>query len=195
MILYQGSLWLGLNLVRYNNNMIWKERWERITQNAWFKRAYTSIGSVMIILSFLIVVEPEPFLRFGYLGVFGFNLIGPGTLLIPTLSLKMNIWGLALASAGGMALNDSLSWVVGQGGRSIITPSPRAQKIEQGIKKYGIWALLFWSIMPIPFDFVGLIAGYLGFPFSKMFVASFLGKVTRFLLIGLGTNWVIGLIK
>ncbi|MFH1244770.1 MAG: hypothetical protein V1487_04355 [bacterium] len=111
--------------------MKWKEKWVTLSQKTWFKRAYASIGMVMIVASLLIVVDPEPFLRYGYWGVFGFNLIGPGTLLIPTLSLKMNIWGLALASACGMALNDSLSWIVGQGGRSIIPPGTRAQKIEQ----------------------------------------------------------------
>lgn len=145
----------------------------------------------MIILSFVIVVEPEPFLRLGYLGVFGFNLIGPGTLLIPSLSLKMNIVGLAIASALGMSINDSLSWVVGHGGRAIITPSPRSLRIEQSIHKYGVWALFFWSVMPIPFDFVGLIAGYLGFSYKRMFLAAFLGKVARFLTMGIGTNWIV----
>jgi len=174
--------------------MDWKKGWRDLSKEVWFKRVYASIGTIMIILSFVIMVDPEPFLQFGYWGVFAFNLFGPGTLLIPTLSLNMDILILAIAAGAGMALNDSLSWVVGYGGRAIIKPSLKTEKVERGIKKYGIWAILFWSIVPFPFDFVGLIAGYLRFPYGKMLITAFIGKVIRFTLLGLGTNWIVGII-
>jgi membrane protein YqaA with SNARE-associated domain len=174
--------------------MEWKTRWEQLRQTNWFRRLYASIGTVMIVLSFLIIVDPEPFVRLGYPGIFVFNLFGPGTLLIPSLSLKMNVWGLALSSAGGMAINDSVSWMVGHGGRAIITPGKRTERVERAIGKYGGWAFLGYSILPFPFDFVGLIAGYLRFSYWKMLGAAFVGKVTRFVLMGMGTGWLMGVI-
>lgn len=174
--------------------MRWKDKLRELIGKEWFKRVYASIGTVMIVFSFLIIVDPEPFLRYGYYGVFVFNLFGPGTLLIPSLSQKLDVVLLALASGAGMALNDSLSWVVGYGGRAIVKPGKRTETVELRIKKYGAWAFLAYSIFPFPFDFVGLIAGYLRFPYFKMLLAAFVGKVIRFLLLGMGTTWLVGII-
>lgn len=161
-------------------------RLARIFQSQKFKRMILIFGGAFILLSFVIVWDPQPFLRYGYGGVFVFNLFGPGSLLIPVLVKYMNVWALAFVSAVGMTLNDSVSWVVGRSVDVVLPRSKKLERAENALHKYGFWFLLAWSIAPIPFDFIGLVAGYLKFPYSTVGPASLLGKIIRFLLLGSG---------
>lgn len=131
-------------------------------------------------------LKPEPFLRFGYLGIFGFNLFGPGTLLIFSLAKHFNVYGLAFVSAIGMAFNDSIAWIIGNSGTAVIEKSRKLKTIEKTVQRYGVLALFIWSIIPFPYDLVGFVAGYLGLPYKKYIVPTFLGKFIRIMLIGLG---------
>ena len=137
-----------------------------------FKKLTLILGVLFFILTFFISFNPGPFLKFGYLGVFVFNLFGPGTLLFPSLVKHMNLIGLAIATTSGMALNDSVSWLVGRSG--------------DVVHKYGSVALFFWSLIPFPYDLIGLIAGYLEFSYKRFLIPTFLGRFIRFILLGLG---------
>lgn len=163
-----------------------KEKWARFFDSKGFKRTIFIFGIVFLFLTTLISTQPEPFLKFRYFGVFVFNLFGPGTLLIPTLSKYMNVFLLAFSSACGMSLNDSLSWYIGSYSHEIIPHSRKMERIEKSVNKYGFSALFIWSLIPIPYDFIGLVAGYLGFSYRKFILPAFLGKFVRFLLLGLG---------
>lgn len=157
-----------------------------------FKKAAFVSGIIFLLFTFIISLDPAPFLKFGLPGVFMFNLVGPGTLLIPVLARHMNIIGLALASALGMALNDSVSWVVGRNGDVVIPRSKKVEKVERSLYKYGPLAFFLWSVAPIPYDFIGLIAGYLQFPYRSLIVPAFLGKFVRFLILGSSTVALFG---
>ncbi|MDP1710582.1 MAG: VTT domain-containing protein [candidate division WWE3 bacterium] len=152
-----------------------------------FKRATVFLGIAFLVLTFLITLDPQPFLRFGYLGVFVFNLFGPGTLLIPTLARLMNIPLLAASAALGMALNDSVAWLIGKSSEVFVGRPQKLERVEKSIQKYGFWALFIWSLVPIPYDFVGFVAGYLGISYQRYILPSFLGKFVRFILMGYGT--------
>ena len=151
-----------------------------------FKKLTLILGAIFFILTFFISFNPKPFLQFGYLGVFFFNLFGPGTILFPSLLKHMNLTGLALATTAGMALNDSVSWLIGKSGDVIVKRSKKIERIEKSIEKYGAYALFFWSLIPFPYDLVGLAAGYLEFPYRKFLFATFLGRFIRFILLGMG---------
>ncbi len=151
------------------------------------------LGLSFFIYTFLFVArDPAPFLKFGYVGVFVFNLFGPGMFLIPSLALHMNVPLLALVSALGMATNDSVSWMVGKNGDVVVPRGKRVIRIEGLIVKYGAFALFFWALIPFPYDLIGLIAGYLQVPYRAFVLATFLGRFLRFLLIGFGTVAVAG---
>jgi membrane protein YqaA with SNARE-associated domain len=153
-------------------------------QSITFKRTTFILGVLFLALTLFISINPEPFLQFGYLGVFIFNLFGPGTLLFPSLVKHMNMFGLVLVTSLGMVLNDSISWVVGRSGDAIIPRSQKVEKIEGIIHKYGPVGLFFWSLIPIPYDIIGLIAGYLEMPYKRFIIPTFLGKLVRFILLG-----------
>lgn len=151
-----------------------------------FKRFVFLAGIVFLILTAFISVNPKPFLKFGYAGVFVFALFGPASLLIPILAPHMNVWGLAVVTAIGMAINDSVSWLIGSFGHSIIPHSQKVERLENSLKKFGTPALFFWALIPFPYDLIGFIAGYLGFTYKSFVTPTFLGRFIRFILMGFG---------
>lgn len=163
-----------------------------LRSKAW-KWVTVVLGLSFLLYTFLFVArDPAPFLRFGYAGVFVFNLVGPGMFLIPFLAQQMNVPLLAFVSALGMAANDSVSWMVGKNGDVVLPRGKRVIRIEALIVKYGAFALFFWALIPFPYDLIGLIAGYLQVPYRMFVLATFLGRLVRFLLIGFGTVAVAG---
>src|SRR3989338_10461439 len=90
-----------------------------------FKKVTFVLGILFLVLTVFIGFNPEPFLRFGYPGIFAFNLFGPGTLLIFSLASRFNIYGLAFVSAIGMAFNDSVAWIIGNSGTAVIEKSKK----------------------------------------------------------------------
>lgn len=150
------------------------------------KTTVVILGLVFFASSFVSLVDPGRFAHVGYGGVFVFNLFGAGSLLSFTLAQQLNIFGLALASSLGLAINDSVAWLIGKNGDVLIKRPRRVKAIELTVKKWGPVALFFWSLIPFPYDLVGIVAGYLEIPFGRYFLATMLGKFIRSLLIGLG---------
>jgi len=97
----------------------------------------------------------------------------------------MNFIGLAFVTALGMGLNDSVSWLVGRSGDVVIPRSKRIIRLEGTIHRYGSLALFFWSLIPFPYDLIGLIAGYLEFSYKAFIIPTFLGRLIRFLILGM----------
>ncbi len=163
-----------------------KEKLVKIFQSKTFKKVTLVFGILFLVLTGLISFKPDPFLRFGYLGVFVFNLFGAGTILVFSLARHMNVFGLAFFTALGMAFNDSVAWLIGNSGETIIPKSKKTERIENTVQKYGVFALFVWSLLPIPYDIIGLVAGYLGVSYKRYIIPTFLGKFIRMILIGLG---------
>ncbi len=135
-----------------------------------------------------ITIDPRPFIRFGYFGVFIYNLFGVGTITVALLANQMNVYLLAFVSAWGNTFNDSVSYIVGKSADNLISKHKHAAKVQENLEKYGMFYLFFFSLIPFPYDFIGGVVGYLHYPYKKFMMATFLGKVTRFILIGWGIN-------
>ena|SRR3989344_1815907 len=158
----------------------------KLLESKVFKKTILVLGATFYIFTIFIVFNPEPFLKFGYLGVFVFNLFGPGTVLIPMLSRHMNVLWISIVGSAGMVLNDSVGWLVGKSGDVILPRSKRVEKFEESIQKWGSYALFGWALIPFPYDFIAMIAGYLEIPYKKFVLPVFLARVIRFALLGLG---------
>ncbi|MDZ4228787.1 MAG: VTT domain-containing protein [Patescibacteria group bacterium] len=152
-----------------------------------FKVFTLILAGIFYLLAFVVMLDPSPFLKFGYWGIFVFNLFGPGTFLVPTASRHLAVVGVALATTLGMTINDSVSWLAGKNGDIIFKRGRRVERIEKYIKQYGPWALFFWALIPFPYDFIAVIAGYLKMPFWRFLIPTFFGRLFRFLGLGSGT--------
>lgn len=157
------------------------------------KKALFFLGIAALIMSALVSLRPAPFLKFGLVGIFVFNALGAGSLLNLTLVPHYNLLALAVISSCGMALNDSLSWIIGRSGEAVIPASPKVTRLKDSITKYGVFALFFWSLIPFPYDLVGILAGYIGMPYKRYILPTFLGKFVRVLLVGSGILKILSL--
>ncbi len=167
---------------------------KELLNQTWFKRTYFIISLILLGIGIYTAFDPEPFLKFGYFGIFVFNALGGlGTFLIPTLSSKMNILLLALATALGMGINDSVSWLAGRGVSEAVYKMKWVPRVEKFLDKYGWKPLFILSILPLPYDAIGLVLGYLGLDYLKFFIPMVVGKFIRILLIGYGYQWLISL--
>ncbi|MBU1034122.1 VTT domain-containing protein [Patescibacteria group bacterium] len=164
----------------------------KIIQSTAFKKTIVVLGSFLAVASILISINPEPFLKTGYLGVFMYGMLGPVTLIIPVMSQHLNLVLLSAVAAAGVVVNDTLAYIVGRNADAFIQKSKKVLLIEKWVNKYGVFALFFISISPLPYDFVGLIVGYLDLSFRKYVIPLFLGKFIRFVLVGLGTSFILG---
>lgn len=107
-------------------------------------------------------------------------------MLILSVAKYFNVYLFALASAGGMAVNDSISWLVGKNGDVVFIRNKNVMKMEKFIHKWGIGAVFLWALIPFPYDFIGVIAGYLELPYRKYVFSIFMARFIRFLLLGMG---------
>ncbi|MCX6783667.1 MAG: VTT domain-containing protein [candidate division WWE3 bacterium] len=164
----------------------------RIFNTKQFKIATAVVALCFWAATPFIYLHPKNFLKLGYLGIFAFNLFGGvGTVIAPALARHSNILLLALATAFGMSLNDSVAYLIGLGGEVILPHTQRADRIFSIIKRYGMIGLFCWSLIPLPYDIIGLIAGYVEFPYRRFWVATFLGKFVRFMIIGIVVRLVL----
>ena len=165
----------------------------RILQSNTFRKITIIVGSILAVGSILISVNPEPFLKTGYLGVFVYGMLGPVTLIIPVMSQQLNLYILAAVASAGVVVNDTLAYIVGRNADVFIHKSKKVLLVEKWVNNYGVFALLAISISPIPYDFIGLIVGYLDLSFKKYAIPLFIGKFIRFVLVAIGTSYILGI--
>ena len=92
-----------------------------------------------------------------------------------------------------MGINDSIAWVTGRGSSEAVYKVKWADKAERFLDKYGWKSLFVLSAIPLPYDAIGLVSGYLGMDYLKFFVPTVFGKFVRVILIGYGYQWLISL--
>lgn len=141
-----------------------------------FRKATVIVGSILAISSILISFNPDPFLKTGYWGVFVYGVLGSVTTIIPVMSQHYNIYILSLVASAGVVVNDTLAYIVGRNAYVFIHKSEKALILEKWVNNYGYLTLFAISILPIPYDFVGLLVGYLDLSFRKYAIPLFIGK-------------------
>lgn len=133
--------------------------------------------------------------RYGYPGIFLFNLAANATLILPVPGMLFtslmggvfNPFWVAIAAGSGAALGEVSGYLAGFGGRGVAQRSAVYDRMEGWMKKYGVWAILFLAIIPNPlFDMAGMIAGALKVPLPRFLAWVWLGKVIKMLVAAYG---------
>ena len=146
-----------------------------------------------IIVTILIVVfnkQIRNLQEFGYVGIFLLTFLGNATVLIPVPILApLNILfggifanpllvGLTVGVAS--SLGELVGYIAGYSGSGIVKSSKTYKKIEENVKKYGLWVIFFLALVPNPlFDVAGLAAGALGIRWWKFLLVVTAGKTIR----------------
>lgn len=163
-----------------------KQKAAKLVSSNKFRTIFTIFGILFVVLTYFISIQPKSFLQFGYVGVFFFNVISSGLLLMPTLTPKMNIILLILVSSLGNIPNTSVNYLIGYSSKHLFSGNKYIGIAKTFISKFGLFAVYILAILPLPLDVNGLLSGYMGVPYKKYILVNFFGKVTIFLLVGLG---------
>ena len=151
-----------------------------------FKVIFLILSILFLIATFFITVQPETFIGYGYLGIFVFNVISSGLLLMPALVSKFDLILLVLVSSLGNIPNTTINYLIGSSGKSFLVHLSWMTTVKRWMRKFETPLIYAFAIFPFPIDVNGLLCGYLGVSYKKYILINFLGKITIFLLVGLG---------
>lgn len=134
--------------------------------------------------------------KWGYLGVFIINFVSSSTVIFPlpgvaSVFLGGALWNpvlIGIFSGLGASLGEVFGYLVGYGGRGLLKSWKDGNSWLKGVEdffhKTGFVTTFIVSLLPIPiFDFIGILAGTLNYPLWKFFLATFLGRLIRNLII------------
>lgn len=144
-----------------------KQRLQQIVTNPFFRYIFLGLTILFVISTVFINVNPKGFIKYGYLGIFVFNIVSSGLLIIPTLSPKFHLLPLVLVSGLGNGVNTSINYLVGSSGKSYLVKVSFLQKIKTWLKRFQIIVIYLLAILPLPLDVNGLLSGYTGVSYKK----------------------------
>lgn len=131
---------------------------------------------------------------YGIFGIFLISILGNATVVIPApVILSAFIGGsiynpvlVGLVVALGATIGELTGFMAGFGGRVAIKDHRHFKKIEHWMGKSGFLTLLVLAAIPNPlFDLAGIFAGATNYSLKKFLLATFLGKLVKFLTIAL----------
>lgn len=156
-----------------------------------------AIIAVVVVLSIWLVLNPAWIARFGswgYAGAFLINLLASASLFLPipglpiaiAMSVALNPLLLAVVASAGSAFGELAGYAVGYSGRTMTHSekvSRYAPRIEAWTRHYGAYAIFVIAVLPLPFDFAGVAAGASRMQIWRFFLATLLGKFTKYYVI------------
>ncbi|MEM3579851.1 MAG: VTT domain-containing protein [Candidatus Bathyarchaeia archaeon] len=143
--------------------------------------------------------------QYGYLGIFLISLIGsmsiffpiPYTIVIFTIAPFFDPILIALASGAGSAIGEFSGYLLGLGGRKIISEKRRRQ-MEALVKifgKYGPIAIFLFALTPLPDDLLFIPLGIMHYNLLKAFIPAIIGKICMSLIIAYSARYAITIIE
>lgn len=145
--------------------------------------------------------------QYGYFGVFLMSLLGsmsiffpiPYTVVIFTLGTveAFNPLLIALASGVGSAVGEFSGYLLGLGGRKIISEKSK-RKMDFLLKvfgKFGPLAIFLFALTPLPDDLLFIPLGVMRYNLLKAFIPALIGKLCMSLIIVYSAHFTIGIIR
>lgn len=131
---------------------------------------------------------------YAYGVVFFASMLTSATVIIPafsvlplavTVAATFNPVWVGLAMALGGTIGETTAYTVGYlgGGPVARAQPPGYVKAERWMRRYGVWAVLLVSLVPLMiYDLVGIAAGVLRMPLWKFWLFTFAGRFPRALV-------------
>lgn len=138
-------------------------------------------------------IRPEELAALGYPGVFLVMLASGAITFLPapsqaTVLVAGALWNpivVGIVAGLGNATGELAGYALGRAGIAMI-PRYRNRRwlvaVERVLSRYGFFAILAMALVPNPiFDVVGLVAGSLGFPIQRFWLACALGNSAKYI--------------
>ncbi len=150
---------------------------------------FTVDGILDMDLEWLISVLNQLAVKYGYLGAFFLALVSNLILFVPVPYLAvffllgespdLDFWILSIVGGAGAAVGKLLSYLVGLGGREIVSEERqrRFEALKRLIDRYGLFIVIVVTATPMPDDIFLIPFGMIRYSLLKYFAGCFLGKV------------------
>lgn len=142
--------------------------------------------------------EAEALKGWGYLGAFLISLILNATIVLPAGNfLVLATLGAVLPSATivglaggiGAAIGELTGYMAGYSGRGVVERLKLYNRMVEWLKRWGMLAIFFLSLIPFFFDLAGIAAGVLRYPLWKFLIACWLGRTVLYIAIAFAGAW------
>ncbi len=135
---------------------------------------------------------------YGYLGIFAASLISsasvvlpvPFFIIIPIAVQFLDPLLVGIAAGIGAAIGELTSYLVGVGGNRVASWKKKKgigkliEKAEEWYETHGGFFVTFiFAVLPLPFDFVGILCGMMKYDVKKYFIATLLGKLLKYVFL------------
>lgn len=130
--------------------------------------------------------------HYGLLGIFLVNLLSSASVVFPipgaaSIFIGGAVWNpllVGLVSGVGTSLGEITGYLVGYGGSGIVSQGKIKNKLWIAFKKifhkHGFMTILIVAMIPLPiFDYVGILAGSMGYSIYKYYLATLIGRTIR----------------
>ncbi|MFC1948922.1 YqaA family protein [Chloroflexota bacterium] len=132
--------------------------------------------------------------NFGYLGAFLISLVAnttiilpmPGFMLVFALGATFNPLLIGLAAALGGAIGEMTCYLFGWGGSGVVKKGRLYDNSVHWLRRWGVLTVFVFAATPLPFDIMGMVAGFLHYPFWKFFTACLCGKIVKYVALAYG---------
>jgi membrane protein YqaA with SNARE-associated domain len=170
--------------------------------------------AVILLLAFMVGVglafangiDPMMLLEYGYPGITLIMFFSSATVLLPAPGFAavlgagtvINPWIVGLFAGLGSAVGELTGYMVGLGSREAIEARRGKwwNRAEAWMSKNGFVTVLVFASFPNPFfDAIGVIAGSLGLPVKRVFLACLIGNTIKYTSLALLGNSALGLLK
>jgi len=176
----------------------------QLRKNRWVRLAVLFVILVVISLALAYVLnrllapikdDLQQYAWLAYLIVFGISLaanltiVAPVYVFTPIMVAAAGIYPpalIALSAAIGGAIGEMSGYFAGSLGKKIVFKEyPEAyERIHSWVDRYGAWAIAVLAFQPVlPFDIAGMVAGATKMSAPKFWIACFLGKFPKYLLV------------
>jgi len=145
----------------------------------------------MVLINWIDIIK-----AFSYFGFFILGLISSSTIFIPfpipiyfpivfSEKLGLNPIISAFFAALGSSFGETTSYFIGKG-ITITLLKKEEKKYKKYVKifeKYGDVLIFLFASLPLPFDTIGIISGFLKYDIKKFLIFTFVGKLVKMLII------------
>jgi membrane protein DedA with SNARE-associated domain len=151
----------------------------------------------MVLGEAFILWSKQLIIQFSYLAIFLVSLISTSTIFIPfpiyvviifAARLGLNPLLVGVVAGLGSAFGELTGYLIGMGGEKVIEKKERKEPrfvkfFTRLFKEFGFPIIVITSIIPFPFDTIGILAGMSEYDIKKFLLATAIGKIIKCLLI------------
>ena len=185
-----------------------------VRQRGWLRKKLIPSLTLLLIIAISIVLfvyghsqeRVAELQSYGYSGAFLISLVGNATVLLPGIVLPIlsglgvvfyqgigliGPVGVGLAGGAGAAIGEIVGYMAGCSGRGIVENNRLYDRLVAWVRRWGVIAIFIFTLVPLFFDLVGIVAGVLRFPLWKFVLICWLGRTLLYvgIVVAIALGW------